>query len=141
MNLIIRESKFQSFKGRKEPNQNQIVKVYKNLHNGLWSIKDAKSGLVLGYASEITLHNCSFEVSEKGRQRVLRDKRKNVHAYAVGAYQGAVAVENSGEIVTYNPYKDSHFTTHISNRKEVVSGAEQVVMIAETSKLIAKNIK
>lgn len=142
MRLVIHNKNFKSYKGRKEPKANQLVMVYKNLHNELWSIKDAKTGLVLGHTSELTLNDCSFVVSQRGRKRVLEEKRKYVHAYVVGHYHSDRAIDNEGGIeVTYNPYKDSHFTTHISNRKAVVNGAEKVTMIADTSKVIAKNIK
>ena len=52
MNIIV-ENNFKSFKGRNEPKTGQVVKVYKNLHNGLWSIKDKETGLVLGHTSEV----------------------------------------------------------------------------------------
>lgn len=61
--------------------------VYYNLHTGLWSVKaldgDLK-GKVVGHAERIRLKNCEFRVSEAGRQRVLSERRKNVHAGVVG---------------------------------------------------------
>lgn len=58
--------------------------VYKNLHNGKWSIRDAESKLVVGHAKALELVEAEFKVSEAGRQRVLRERKKNVHAYIRG---------------------------------------------------------
>lgn len=102
------------------------VKVYYNLHNHKWSIKDSKTGLVLGYATNILLQNAIAKVSELGRQRVLLTKHKNVHAILEGTL---VSVENftsrdsrkvvpSGILpattrdysqISYNPYKAPTF--------------------------------
>ena len=61
--------------------------VYFNLHRKVWSIKALEGehkGRVIAHSSMVEMSDCSFKVSEAGRQRVLRDKRKNVHAGIVG---------------------------------------------------------
>ena len=60
--------------------------VYYNLHKHLFSCKNKKTGLVNKdlYSTSLKLSNCQFKVSEAGRQRVLKEKRKNVHAGIVG---------------------------------------------------------
>lgn len=88
------------------------VKVARNLNKDKLSIR--KDGLVIGYADEILLKNCTFEVSESGRQRVLREGVKNVHAFVVG--EQAEWKEMRDEIgrfenVTYNPYDNESFVT------------------------------
>lgn len=94
---------------------NQKVRVYKNLHNGMWSIK--QNGLVIGYAKEIVLSNVKYIVSRAGRVRVLKEQRKNVHAFVEGYVSSypekAVSVE-----VSYNPYKYDYFYKK-NNFKEV----------------------
>jgi len=40
-------------------------------------------GVVVLRAPELVLRNVEFRVSEPGRQRVLRQRRKNLHAYCV----------------------------------------------------------
>lgn len=108
------------------------VKVYYNLHNHKWSLQDAVSGLVLGHASCVALSNVTPKVSEAGRQRVLKEKRKNVHAFLVGelatvfdftSFKGrnlegryhAIMyppnIENTVGVkrVTYNPYTMDRF--------------------------------
>ena len=60
------------------------VQVYRNLNNGLISIQDLSTGLVLGHASAVDLQRATFIVREAGRQQVLKEKRKNVHAFVRG---------------------------------------------------------
>ena len=104
------------------------VSVYRNLHNGLISIKSASSGLVLGHAKSVDISGADFVVNEAGRQRVLRDRQKNVHAYVKGLllntigftpYKGrslqrckalgAIHSTYKDTIVSYNPYKQPYF--------------------------------
>lgn len=63
------------------------VFVYFNLHKKLWSVKaleGADKGRVIAHKRMLTLANATPRVSEKGRQRVLQERRKNVHAGIVG---------------------------------------------------------
>ena len=108
------------------------VRVYKNLNNGLISIQCTQKRLVIGHCTKIVLKDAIFIVSEKGRQRALKEKRKNVHAFAEGEvlqaigftdYKGRGSVPNNDtwkEALThkvfYNPYKGAHFLTE-HNRK------------------------
>jgi hypothetical protein len=110
------------------------VFVYFNLHRKLWSVKALEGpnkGLVIGHASYLDLVNVTWKVSEAGRQRVLNEKKKNVHAGAVGTLESALwertlhYVSLSGERtrytsrllhdsgapvrVSYNPFKGSTF--------------------------------
>ena len=103
------------------------VSVYRNLHNGLISIKSASSGLVLGHAKSVDIAWADFVVNEAGRQRVLKDRQKNVHAYVKGILMGHIGFKpyrgrwNGGvsrgpwdtvhkvTVVSYNPYKAPHF--------------------------------
>jgi len=61
------------------------VEVYRNLNNGMLSIRDAKTKHVVGHADRVTLMDVTFHVSQAGRERVLRERRKNVHAVVRGA--------------------------------------------------------
>ena len=102
------------------------VSIYRNLHNGLISIKSASSGLVLGHAQSVDIVGADFVVKEAGRQRVLRDKQKNVHAYvkglllntggfkpykgrSIGPAYGAILPSHKDIVISYNPYKAPHF--------------------------------
>lgn len=94
------------------------VRIYFNLHRGGWSIQCAKTRRVLNVGTKVVtcaLVNARFVVSESGRQRVLKEKRKNVHAVVEGDLSdfklvgyGLHNVEESVK-VTYNPYHGSTF--------------------------------
>ena len=105
-----------------------FVQVYKNLHNGKYSIRAAHGkhkGLVIGHASEIHLEDAKFKVNESGRQRVIKTGQKNVHAYVQGnlvcvtdwneRYPTQVPTDHVNQMydvpVTYNPYKFTSFVT------------------------------
>lgn len=100
----------------------QSDNVYFNLHKSVWSIK--RGGRVREHAAEVMVlpldgKPVRFVVSEPGRQRVLREKRKNVHAYVRGnAYlANGMATCNFDELfpldrivqVSYNPYRGGKF--------------------------------
>ncbi len=95
------------------------VFVYFNLHKKCFSIKALegdRKGRVVAHSTTVLLEGCKFKVSEAGRQRVLREKRKNVHAGVTGTWINADRVESCyeflsmvGRQVSYNPYKYSSF--------------------------------
>ena len=66
--------------------KSEPMRVYRNLHKKCWSVQQKQKGRwkVVAHAESITLLDCVFRVSEAGRQRVLRESRKNVHAYIQG---------------------------------------------------------
>lgn len=87
------------------------VFVYRNLRKKCYSVKALEGehrGKVVGHVDFIALKDVTFKVSEAGRQRVLREKRKNVHAGVVGTTTYA-GLFNKLEKVSYNPYKASSF--------------------------------
>lgn len=100
----------ETYKGR-ELKEGQKVKVYYNLHKKCYSLQDAKSGLVLAHLDNVILQDVTFKVSESGRQRVLQEKRKNVHAFIIGYFsKGNTHINIEGlKKVTYNPYKYETF--------------------------------
>jgi len=60
------------------------VKVYYNLHKECLSVVDTRTGRLYCHSHRIELKDAKFHVNENGRQKVLREKRKNVHAYVIG---------------------------------------------------------
>jgi len=104
------------------------VFVYFNLHRKCWSIKALEGenkGRVIGHAKGVYLSDVRPKVSEAGRQRVLREKRKNVHAGLTGnlmcvtddsnlwrryPYIGSYHHTLGATRITYNPYRCGHFT-------------------------------
>lgn len=109
------------------------VFVYFNLHKKCFSIKaleGAMKGKVIAHRDTVLLTECKFKVSETGRQRVLREKRKNVHAGVTGLWDEMSKrdeadfsfTSNVGRLVTYNPYKYASF---------VIKATEQPVGLAD----------
>ena len=96
------------------------VFVYWNLHKNLWSIKSLEGenkGKVVFRLPYVYLTNVTQKVSEKGRQRVLKTKQKNVHAGIIRDFKGSLFFgdfynERKEELIkskfihqiTYNPY-------------------------------------
>lgn len=100
------------YKGRKMEVM-QEVKVYFNLHKKMFSVKCAETGLVLAHGNDIVLAEPKFEVHQKGRERVIKEQKKNVHAYVTGKILQAspLPLETSEGMkeVYYNPYKTDKF--------------------------------
>jgi hypothetical protein len=91
------------------------VFVYFNLHRKLFSVKSLEGpdkGKVIGHMYSVSLNDVTFKVSEAGRQRVLREKRKNVHAGVVGNISPNAwddMLQDDPKQITYNPYRFSSF--------------------------------
>ena len=104
--------------------QGRRVFVYKNLHENCWSVRDKESGHVVAHADRVELSQVQLKVGAAGRERVLREKSKNVHAGLEGNVQSLqlkgfpsqryihgqpASSGKAPELVTYNPYKYSSF--------------------------------
>ena len=103
------------------------VQVYRNLHksfgkHAVYSLRDKKTRRVVDHQSFIILRDCKFHVSPAGRERVLRERRKNVHAWIEGdlmlygaEVMSTIRLIHSGvfdatlEGVLYNPYRYDQF--------------------------------
>lgn len=84
-----------------------ISQVYFNFHKKCWSIR--QRGIVVAHDTSLVLYQVSFRVSEAGRQRVLREQRKNVHAFAAGILQTVPLRWEPVRQISYNPYKAATF--------------------------------
>lgn len=128
------------------------VYAYFNLHKKLWSLRGAdglERGYVLAHASNVELADCTFHVSESGRQRVIRDQQKNVHAGIIGTLVGmtgkvtevgkaramyllyddpedAIEVTEEYEPITYNPYVSGRF--RILRTDSPIESAESIIL-------------
>lgn len=101
------------------------VRVYRNLHKKCFSVKCMKTGLVIAHVNEITLTDATFPVSQAGRNRVLKEKRKNVHAFIQGIVDNNTLVYGNTK-VCYNPYKRGNFF-YCSNGREIKSARAVLV--------------
>ncbi len=82
------------------------VYCYRNLvrKGVVWSVKSTKSGLVVDRATTVYIKNGELTVSEAGRQRVLKNKRKNVHAGVRGKRVTRTPPRRQWTRLQYNPY-------------------------------------
>lgn len=89
------------------------VKVYWNSHKKLFSI--VHKGKVIAHKEVVFLSDCKFVVNQKGREKVLRQKKKNVHAYIYGTLADSEEPARGDTFepvnVRYNPYYNSSFMT------------------------------
>ena len=81
---------------------------------------------MVGHADQVELRKVDFKVSETGRQRVLKERKKNVHAYVVGFLDDALARYWDVKIV-YNPYKYDSFRLWTDDTVKVQS-ADAVIL-------------
>jgi len=123
------------------------VFVYWNIRRGLWSIKDIEPGStaygkVIDRSPTVLLRDVQGKVSEAGRQRVLRERRKNVHAGIVGtlydyrqANDIAKACWGVGDRITYNPYKYERFVHTVD--ESPFEGSDYALLTADRAVYVA----
>ena len=97
------------------------VYVYFNLHKKVWSVR--QSGLVIKHCTHILLSDCRYLVGQAGRMKVLKEKKKNVHAGISGyVVNGSIPrIPSHSEQVTYNPYRYDCFVEKESKVKVTTS--------------------
>jgi hypothetical protein len=96
------------------------VEVYWNLHKDLFSVRNMQTGRVMMHTHFVRLQDAKFVVRPSGRLRVLREKRKNVHAFVRGyldTYDLDWSVYEPDRKATYNPYKYDCFVDSITEQK------------------------
>lgn len=115
--------------------------AYFNLHKHCLSLRPL--GGKVQHANAVIFTDAQFVVSRAGRQRVLREKRKNVHAFVRGTpeyvYDTRMNVDylkdycesNKLRRVTYNPYKCETF---------VYADTEEEVLFASAAYVIGRSI-
>ena len=114
------------------------IEVYRNLHKDCFSVRH--KGIVIDYLhdnEQLALTNVKFVVQPAGRAKVLRENKKNVHAFVRGEYVG---FENNltnnlyfGKFedldfyaVSYNPYKSDKFVVKETG-KPIESNSEALI--------------
>lgn len=111
-------NRIKPFKNRKIDLSKPVL-VYRNLNCKGVSYSVKQGNLVVAHTDCLTLQNIEFRVSEKGKARVKREKRKNVHAFIKGYVVKRVMDYTASEMdkmpncpytkITYNPYLDLGF--------------------------------
>ena len=86
------------------------VEVYFNLHKRVFSVRSCETKRVIYHTKNIHIYNPQFVVLAGGRQRVLRERKKNVHAFVRGnltAFKDRPS--RLADTIGYNPYKYDSF--------------------------------
>lgn len=112
----------------------QRIEAYRNLHKGMWSVKSRQQpnyGRVVGWVPSILIENAYCYVNEKGRQRVIREGRKNVHAVVRGDWSQTLLPDADWQPLTYNPYR---FETFVDRNTEAPVWFVPYVMLDEHGK-------
>jgi hypothetical protein len=135
---------------------NEIVRVHWHLRAKKWSVstktgstwrvvRDSHGEQVL--YTKVVLKDVTFTVRESGRQRVLKDRRKNVHAWMEGKLLDCSVAETVANVpcgvpVKYNPYYLPTFYTRMEDNTDAIgtpvydaefaaAGSENGVLVPE----------
>ncbi len=98
----------------------QIVRIAYHAVKKCFSIRHLKTRKVIGYTNRIVLRDVSFIVSQAGRNRVLRDREKHVHAFMIGTYEPNIQQlsrkkHGINSEAYYNPYTTLMFINRNTN--------------------------
>tara|TARA_R110001583_G_scaffold34265_1_gene115311 strand:- start:183 stop:602 length:420 start_codon:yes stop_codon:yes gene_type:complete len=105
----------ENMKGKHMIDTNRRVYVYFNLHKKVWSVR--QDGRILEHTKYIMLRDARFLVGQAGRKKVLREKKKNVHAGISGYIVDRVPnVPDFCTTVSYNPYKNETFISFATEK-------------------------
>lgn len=88
------------------------VEVYFNLHKYIWSVRQCSTGRVILHTNKVHIRDPKFVVRKAGRERVLREGKKNVHAFVRGEITHFDDFDPDYldyTLVSYNPYKFDTF--------------------------------
>ncbi len=104
------------------------VEVYRNLHKNCFSIR--KNGRVVDYRADdetLTLVDVKFAVQPAGHAKVIRERKKNVHAFIRGtvSFRSPVAYQ---EVASYNPYRGDTFFTSFGGRQTPIHTARRLTL-------------
>jgi len=109
-----------------------IREIYYNINKRVFSIRAKKTPVTYTVAARVDLPK--FVVREGGRQQVLREKQKNVHAFIKGEMETLDHVPCLAGLrkVSYNPYYAGHFydcETHTA-----IHAAQYAVLLLDENK-------
>jgi hypothetical protein len=109
----------------------KLVQSYRNLNKPgvVYSIRSKATGHVIGYEPVVTLSDASLRVQQGGRERVLREKRKNVHAFVEGCWDEEMSGPKPEIKIRYNPYLFDSFVR--ADTLEPVHEADAVTLNEE----------
>jgi hypothetical protein len=91
------------------------VEVYRNLHKHCWSVRSVQTGKVVAHVDVATVKDARFVVRPAGRAKVLRDGRKNVHAFVKGEWVPDEPDKGYDGQASYNPKRFGYFRDTVTD--------------------------
>jgi hypothetical protein len=112
--------------------QNETIRVHLNLNKNKFTVSAKSNGryYVISYVNNIVLEDVTFYVKEGLRQRVLREKVKNVHAGVQGQYVSSdtdVSIFTPIHEIYYSPYTTPFFID--LNTKEKMEYVSKMLLV------------
>ena len=117
------------------------IEVYRNLHKDCFSIRLLRKyegranrdtfpeeGRVVKHLfndEQLHMENVKFAVQPAGRAKVLRERKKNVHAFVRGTYIES-GIHAWQSVASYNPYKRGYFFTSFGGDIRRINEARRV---------------
>jgi len=94
-----------------KPLKGERVQIYRNLNTGTLSMraKTSKGWRVVGHPKSVEIGSAVFVVRKAGRERVIREQRKNVHAWIEGELLGEDPEGQLEYRAKYNPYENAYW--------------------------------
>jgi len=118
------------------------VAAYYNLHKNTFSLQSRNKedyGKVIKHTDHVILKNAKFTVRSAGRQKVLNENKKNVHAFIVGhllSNKEYIIKSGSSKLITYNPYKFNSFVTVSTNEQVKYADLAELNIINDSTPVI-----
>jgi len=115
-----------------------IVEVYWNIRKQIFSVRS--HGKVIKHTDYVLLRDVTWIVQQGGRARVIRQGRKNVHAWAKGKLVatslkqpgiGGDGQEVAWNSVYYNPYKDDRFWCYVGDQINKLDASHYAILRTE----------
>jgi hypothetical protein len=117
------------------------VMVYYNLHLHTFSVKHKNK--VIAHADFVNLADVEFRVRPGGRDNVLKQQQKNVHAFVIGTLIdyceypcSDIPKPESADLITYDPYKYNSFVykkdetpIYVANVVHMINAKDKIFVI------------
>lgn len=102
-------------------NTDKEIRIYRNLNKkGVW-FSVVQGNKTVAHTNAICLRDVKFVVHEKGRQRVVKTKQKEFHAYIQGRYEtsGAGTTAKNNDLPAHIKYDPFLYDTFICDNLTV----------------------
>jgi hypothetical protein len=113
------------------------VRVYRNLHDDVFSVKAKINGrwIVIAHTLQVSLTDVTFDVKESDRDKVRATGRKGVHAWTHGKWATSTP-DLEWVYVRYNPYSTDYWTNSATGQQ--VRSSDVVIGLTEQENGAAK---